>query len=38
MLGNDKKLDWKMTEEGLKIKTPAKKPCEYAYVFKISLK
>jgi len=38
MLGDGKKLDWKATKEGLKIKTPAKKPCKHAYVFKISLK
>ena len=36
MLGVDKELEWKLTETGLKLKTPNKKPCEHAYVFKIS--
>ncbi len=35
MLGVDKELEWSLTKEGLKIKPPAKKPCEHAYVFKI---
>ena len=35
MLGDGKKLEWKLTQEGLKIKTPKKKPCEHAFVFKI---
>lgn len=35
MLGVDKELDWEMTEDGLTIKTPDKKPCEHAFVFKI---
>jgi len=36
MLGVDKELEWELTDFGLKIKTPNEKPCEYAYVFKIS--
>ena len=36
MLGVDKELEWSLTEVGLKIKTPNEKPCEHAYVFKIS--
>jgi alpha-L-fucosidase len=35
MLGIDTELEWSLTQEGLKIKTPAIKPCEHAYVFKI---
>jgi alpha-L-fucosidase len=36
MLGVDKELEWELTDFGLKIKTPNEKPCEHAYVFKIS--
>jgi alpha-L-fucosidase len=36
MLGVDKELEWKLTDWGLKIKTPNEKPCKHAYVFKIS--
>jgi alpha-L-fucosidase len=35
MLGDDKELKWEMTKEGLSIETPQKKPCDYAYVFRI---
>jgi alpha-L-fucosidase len=35
MLGDGKELDWKLTRRGLVIETSDKKPCEYAYVFKI---
>jgi len=35
MLGDGRSLDWEMTREGLIIKTPDKKPCKHAYVFKI---
>jgi len=35
MLGVDKELEWSLTSEGLKIKTPNEKPCEHAYAFKI---
>jgi alpha-L-fucosidase len=35
MLGDGKDLEWHRTEEGLVVKTPDKKPCDYAYVFKI---
>jgi hypothetical protein len=35
MLGDGKELDWKLTRKGLVIKTPDKKPCEHAFVFKI---
>ena len=35
MLGIDAELEWSLTQEGLKIKTPANRPCEHAYVFKV---
>jgi len=35
MLGADEELDWHFSEAGLHIKTPDKRPCKYAYVFKI---
>jgi alpha-L-fucosidase len=38
MLGIEKELEWSLTEEGLKIKTPDEKPCEHACVFKIMRK
>jgi len=37
MLGVDKELEWTLTETGLKIKAPQEKPCDHAYVFKITL-
>lgn len=36
LLGSDEKINWEQTADGLKISFPAKRPCEYAYVFKIS--
>jgi hypothetical protein len=38
MLGDGKELKWEMTKEGLRIETPKKKPCDYAFVFKIERK
>ena len=38
MLGVDEVLPWKMMEEDLKIKTPTRKPCDHAHVFKIERK
>jgi len=35
MLGNDEVLKWSINDSGLDIKSPGKKPCKYAYVFKI---
>ena len=35
LLGYDGALSWKQTEDGLIIKTPDRKPCEYAYCFSI---
>ena len=36
MLGVEKELDWTLTEDALVIKTPPERPCEHAYVFKIT--
>jgi alpha-L-fucosidase len=38
MLGDGAELDWELTAEGLRVKTPATKPCDHAFVFKISRK
>jgi alpha-L-fucosidase len=35
MLGDGKELKWEMTPEGLVVKTPEKKPCDYAFAFRI---
>ena len=35
MLGDGKKLDWKLTKKGLVIQMPDKKPSDYAHVIKI---
>jgi len=35
MLGTKSELDWFFTDDALIIKTPQKKPCEHAFVFKI---
>jgi alpha-L-fucosidase len=36
MLGSDETLDWSLNESGLKINFPDNKPCDHAFVFKIS--
>jgi alpha-L-fucosidase len=36
MLGVDKDLEWSLSLAGLEIKPPNEKPCEHAYVFKIT--
>jgi alpha-L-fucosidase len=36
LLGSDKPVKWSRSEKGLKIKMPAKKPCNYAVVAKIT--
>ena len=36
MLGDGEELKWEMTEEGLSIETPKNKPCDYAFVFRIT--
>ena len=35
MLGIDDPLEWSLNEDGLKIQSPDRKPCEHAFVFKI---
>lgn len=35
MLGDGKELAWELTEEGLIVEMPKKKPCEHAFVLKI---
>jgi alpha-L-fucosidase len=37
LLGCDQKLEWTRTPEGLQIKLPSKRPCDLAYVFKMTL-
>jgi len=37
MLGSQESLPWSQDENGLTIQTPAEKPCEHAYTFKIAL-
>jgi alpha-L-fucosidase len=36
LLGYEGKLDWKQTARGLEVKLPAAKPCEHAFVLKIT--
>lgn len=36
LLGSDEKVTWKLTDDGLSLEFPKKKPCEFAYAFKIS--
>jgi alpha-L-fucosidase len=38
MLGVDRELEWGQTREGLHVKPPAHKPCEHAYVLRITRK
>ena len=38
MLGADEDLEWSVSNAGLKIRAPGKKPCEHAFVFKITRK
>ncbi len=38
MLGDGKPLAWHQTHEALIVSTPKQKPCDHAFVFKISLK
>ncbi|MDD4010084.1 MAG: alpha-L-fucosidase C-terminal domain-containing protein, partial [Fermentimonas sp.] len=36
MLGSDEKINWELTDQGLRLSFPKEKPCNYAYTFKIS--
>lgn len=38
LLGNDRELEWKLAEEGLKIGLPNKPPCDHAYPIRIRVK
>jgi alpha-L-fucosidase len=38
LLGSNEKLPWTRDEGGLKVKMPAQKPCDYAFVLKITTK
>jgi alpha-L-fucosidase len=38
MLGSNETVNWKQDVQGLVIQPPAKRPCRYAYTFKITLK
>lgn len=38
MLGSEAKLKWERSGDGIFIKIPVEKPCDYAYSFKIQLK
>jgi alpha-L-fucosidase len=35
MLGSNEKIEWKMTDKGLKLSAPKNKPGQYAYVYKL---
>jgi alpha-L-fucosidase len=37
MLGSEGELEWKINDQGLNILPPLEKPCEHAFVFKITL-
>jgi alpha-L-fucosidase len=37
MLGIDESLKWSVNDDGLKVISPGKKPCDYAFVFKITM-
>ncbi|OJV81917.1 MAG: hypothetical protein BGO34_08250 [Bacteroidia bacterium 44-10] len=36
LLGSDEKINWEITDIGLKVSFPENKPCNYAYSFKIT--
>ena len=36
MLGSDERLSWDLSREGLEISVPKKKPCQHAFVYKIT--
>jgi alpha-L-fucosidase len=38
MLGDDRPLDWSMTDDGLLITPPTERPCKHAFAFKIQRK
>ena len=36
LVGSNEKIDWQLTDDGLKLSFPQTKPCNFAYSFKIS--
>ena len=36
LLGNDGELAWRMTDAGLEVTRPERRPCDGAYAFKIT--
>jgi alpha-L-fucosidase len=38
MLGNNSKLKWSQDENGLRVEMPTKKPCDYAFALKLTMK
>jgi alpha-L-fucosidase len=38
MLGSKSKLKWSQNENGLTVEMPTKKPCDYAFVLKLTMK
>ena len=38
MLGVDRELHWSMTDQGLETDVPDEKPCDHAFVFRITRK
>jgi alpha-L-fucosidase len=38
LLGHEGSLPWSLSADGLKVTLPAKRPCDYAYAFKITAK
>ena len=38
MLGSDERLSWDLSREGLEISVPKTKPCQHAFVYKITRK
>ena len=38
MLGSEEKLTWNLTEDGLEVTPPKERPCEHAFVYKITRK
>ena len=38
MLGSDEPVKWDFSKDALAVTTPKTKPCDYAFVFRITLK
>lgn len=36
MLGSEEKIEWRAEADGLRIRPPARRPCRYAYTFRIA--